>query len=219
MRLVACLLSALALPSLVSGAEPGTIEIATTGDEVHFLAAGPADGRPVLLLHGGRFDSSTWEGLGTLNLLAGEGYRAIALDLPGYGRSWEAHGSETKFLGRFVRKMKLSPPVVVSPSMSGRFAYPLAADHPEAIAGLVALAPAGTPEFASRPDVFSVPLLIVWGDQDTVFPVDQGRHLATAVPGSRLLILEGAGHPSYLDRPDQFHQALLEFLAGLEASS
>lgn len=37
----------------------------------------------VLFLHGQAFTSETWEALGTLALLAAEGYRAIAIDLPG----------------------------------------------------------------------------------------------------------------------------------------
>lgn len=37
----------------------------------------------VLFLHGQAFTSKTWEALGTLALLAGEGYHAVAIDLPG----------------------------------------------------------------------------------------------------------------------------------------
>lgn len=37
----------------------------------------------VLLLHGQAFTSGTWQALGTLALLAAEGHRAVAIDLPG----------------------------------------------------------------------------------------------------------------------------------------
>jgi len=214
-----CALGALGCAALAAAAEPGTIAVAATGGEVHYLAAGPAAGRPVLLLHGARFDATTWEGLGTLDLLAAAGYRAIAVDLPGYGRSRDARGAEDAFLGRLVRKMGLVSPVVVAPSMSGRFAYPLAVDPRSALGGLVAVAPAGTPEFGDRLASSGVPLLVVWGDQDAVFPLAQGRRLAAAVPDGRLAVLEGAGHACYLDRPDRFHRVLLDFLAAIDEGS
>lgn len=37
----------------------------------------------MVLLHGQAFTSKTWEELGTLSLLASNGYQALALDLPG----------------------------------------------------------------------------------------------------------------------------------------
>src|SRR5688572_25069784 len=55
--------------------------------KLRWLEAGPEGGLPVLLLHGQRFHSKTWKELGTLDRLAKEGFRAIALDLPGFGAS------------------------------------------------------------------------------------------------------------------------------------
>ena len=40
----------------------------------------------------------------------------------------------------------------------------------------------------------SAPTLVVHGDADPMFPVEHGRALAAAIPGARLLLLEGAGH-------------------------
>ena len=57
------------------------------GKPLFRTTAGPADGRPVLLLHGAAFDSGTWQKLGTIDVLANAGHRVIAVDLPGFGKS------------------------------------------------------------------------------------------------------------------------------------
>ncbi|HEY3714333.1 MAG TPA: alpha/beta hydrolase [Jatrophihabitantaceae bacterium] len=58
------------------------------------------------------------------------------------------------------------------------------------------------------------PTLVVHGDHDPLLPLPHGQALRDAVPGARLLILEGAGHD--LPRPlwDVFVPALLQHTAG-----
>ena len=48
-------------------------------------------------------------------------------------------------------------------------------------------------------------------------PVALAETLHRALAGSRLEILPGAGHASYLDQPETFHRVLIEFLAGLDS--
>ena len=71
----------------VAGAEVSDGSVELQGHRVHLLTAGPKTGRAVLLLHGGKFQAATWKTLGTLDVLADAGYRAVAIDLPGSGKS------------------------------------------------------------------------------------------------------------------------------------
>ena len=60
----------------------------------------------------------------------------------------------------------------------------------------------------------AVPTLIVWGAGDRIIPVAHGRRSAELMPGSRLEIVEGAGHFPHATRPDVLADLLVEFLAG-----
>ncbi len=101
--------------------------------------------------------------------------------------------------------------MVVAPSASGAFAFPLVVEHPQAVAGFVGVAPAGAETWWERLPDLAVPTLLVWGENDRVFPLATGRRLAARIPGARLAVLPGASHPCYLDRPDEFHQELIAF--------
>lgn len=182
---------------------------------LHAFVAGPATGRPVLLLHGARYDAETWRELGTLTLLGERGYRAVALDLPGFGASTPVDHSAAELLALLLPRLGLERPVVVAPSMAGRYALPLVARHPELVGGLVVVAPAGITEHRQGLAGSATPTLIVWGSEDEVLSVTHARELAGLVPESEIVLLDGAGHAGYLEQPDVFHRALLDFLAGL----
>ncbi|KAL2299682.1 hypothetical protein Nmel_012527 [Mimus melanotis] len=188
--------------------------------EVPAAAVGP--GRPdVLFLHGQAFTSKTWEALGTLALLAGEGYRAVAIDLPGYGDSppvemvVTAQGRQT-FLDHVLQELGMQRPVLVSPSMSGRFALPFLLAHGDQLAGFVPIAPVGTKDYtAEQYRRVQTPTLILYGDRDTRLAPQALQNLQH-LPEHRVAVLSGAGHACYLDKPVDFHQALLGFLRQLK---
>jgi 3-oxoadipate enol-lactonase len=63
----------------------------------------------------------------------------------------------------------------------------------------------------------TVPTLILVGAEDAITPVADSEKMNQAVAGSRLVVLENAGHVSNLERTEEFNEALLDFLS--EASS
>lgn len=63
----------------------------------------------------------------------------------------------------------------------------------------------------------NVPTLIIVGNQDAITPVEDSETMQREIRGSELRIIEGAGHVSNLEQPEEFNRALLTFLQGLEA--
>jgi pimeloyl-ACP methyl ester carboxylesterase len=213
---MAALGGALGLGAAAPVAEDPVETVEFQGHRLHTLRRGPEGGRSVLLLHGAKFNSDTWKNLGTLDVLADAGFRAVALDLPGFGKSPRWTFDHTKLLAELLPILGLGRPVLVSPSMSGSVSFPLILEHPELVRGFVAVAPAGTPKYAGLLKDNPVPTLIVWGGHDRVFPISQAKLLAASFKKARVVILPDAQHPSYLDQPDRFHASLLEYLASLD---
>jgi len=61
-----------------------------------------------------------------------------------------------------------------------------------------------------------VPTLIVWGDRDRIIPVSHAYATHELIPGSRLVVVEGAGHFLPVEQPAAFLEALKDFLATTE---
>jgi pimeloyl-ACP methyl ester carboxylesterase len=56
------------------------------------------------------------------------------------------------------------------------------------------------------------PCLLIWGEVDPLVPPELGRELRAKIQGSRLHILQGAGHILMYDHAEQFNKAVLQFL-------
>ena len=58
----------------------------------------------------------------------------------------------------------------------------------------------------------SVPVQLIWGEQDAVIPVDHGRMAHSAMPGSQLEVFPRSGHFPFHDDPERFVEVVQRFI-------
>jgi pimeloyl-ACP methyl ester carboxylesterase len=117
-----------------------TTEVEVGGVPLRARISGPADGVPVLLIHGIARSLEDWTE--AQDLLAAAGHRVISTDLPGFGFSRK--GRERPGLPAFGRAMAGlldavgvgQPAHVMGNSLGGGVSMTLAVDHPGRVASL-----------------------------------------------------------------------------------
>ncbi len=57
----------------------------------------------------------------------------------------------------------------------------------------------------------NVPTLLVWGEQDTITPLQEARALQTAIAGSQLVVIPQAGHFVHKKNPSAVAAAIVDF--------
>ena len=78
---------------------------------------------------------------------------------------------------------------------------------------LKTLAASVSQDRAAPLEQLAMPVLVVSGDEDRVYPQTLARAMAQRIAGAELLVLEGCGHLSNLEQPERFNAALLDFLS------
>ncbi|XP_020384643.1 protein ABHD14B isoform X1 [Rhincodon typus] len=201
----------------------GTVQV--EGQQLFYRQTAPAEQTPrlsVLLLHGIRFSSDTWLKLGTLQELAGAGYQAVAIDLPGLGNSKEATApakvgdlAPDSFLLSVLKGLELNSVVIISPSLSGMYSLPFLFGHCDMVRGFIPVAPICTEKFsAEQYSSVQTPTLIVYGQEDKSMGETSFNHLRN-LANHKVHVMTGAQHACYLDNPEEWHRTVLEFLKNL----
>ncbi|XP_077430181.1 putative protein-lysine deacylase ABHD14B [Vanacampus margaritifer] len=203
----------------------GSVEVAGCTSPLFYRQSRPSSGdikMSVLLLHGRRFSSENWLSIGTLRTLANVGCRAVAIDLPGLGRSSSAEApaaagelAPAAFLTDVCERLQLSPVVLISPSLSGVYSLPFLLQQQHLLRAYIPIAPIRTDKISAQQyRGVKVPSLIVYGDGDTELGQVSLSNLCQLANHS-VAVMKGAGHACYLDDPDAWHKILTDFLAKL----
>lgn len=137
---------------------------ASDGIRIHYVDEGPRDGEPVVMLHG----QPTWAYLYRrfLGALADAGYRAVAHDQMGFGRS-DKPGAESEYtiarharhFGELMEDLGLDGVTPVLQDWGGPIGLAWAVEHPERVRRLVLFNtwPGGAiPDYPTTPLMFRV---------------------------------------------------------------
>ncbi len=141
-----------------------------------YAAGGPADGLPVLFLHGWALGHRSYRG--ALERLLDMGCRVVAPALPGFGGTADLPGRSFSIAGyadwvdEFLDAAHLDEPaLVVGHSFGGGVAIKLASDHPERVGSLVLVNSIGGSAWKTGRTVRSMAERPLW-DWGLHFPSD-----------------------------------------------
>ena len=180
--------------------------------------------RAVVLAHGGRFEKGSWEKQALVLVKAG--FRALAIDLRGFGLSKEGPQSARSDFGspldvlaavRYLREKGAENVSVVGASMGGDAALDAMAAAPGEIDRLVLLASGayGQPEKWKGRKLF----IVARDDANDAGPrLPKIRAQYEKAPDPKeLIIVEGSAHAQFLFQTDQGERVMREILRFLSA--
>ena len=184
------------------------------GLHIRYLQDGT--GSPVILLHGYNFFSDTWVEAGIFDTLA-RYYSVYSFDMP-YGPKSRSDKLDTQdgdeyadFLHAFLHHLAIPEPVLIGASISGEVTLRyLLRGHPAKAA--VVIGPVGLKNLGQQLSRISVPLLAIWGDRDQISSPSDSHILTEHIKTAAIMMVEGAGHPCYLDEPVKFTGIVQDFL-------
>ena len=70
----------------------------------------------------------------------------------------------------------------------------------------------GQHDVTRRLNELKIPVQLIWGANDPLFPLVHASRAQSLIGGSRLAVIEGAGHTPQAERPEEVNRVLREFL-------
>ncbi len=122
------------------------MQLVISGTIANYQVVNPKAKTLFIILHGWGQNANHW--LEVAKLLSPQ-YQYLLLDLPGFGNSQHLlmeHPSVpdyTIFLVHFIKKLKLSRPILLGHSFGGQIALDFAIKYPQALSKLILVSPAG----------------------------------------------------------------------------
>ncbi len=146
-----------------------------------YIDAGPTNGERLLCLHGQPTWSYLWRHM--IPLLTAAGFRVIAPDLIGFGRSDKpAHRSDytyrrhVEWMGSFIETLNLSELTLVCQDWGGLIGLRVVAELPERFVRIV-VSNTGLPDAKNIPDAMAKPMRDLFERVPALAPEEMGKKL------------------------------------------
>jgi pimeloyl-ACP methyl ester carboxylesterase len=115
----------------------------------------------------------------------------------------------------FGRSAWHNPDLITDEIWEG-YLLPLRADNWDRALYEAVIAGNDAVDLTAHLDAFTLPTLVITGDDDRIIPTDSSIRLAEALPNAGLVVIENCGHIPHEECPDAFLEAVFDFLAELE---
>ncbi|WP_434564747.1 alpha/beta hydrolase [Thermoanaerobacterium thermosaccharolyticum] len=184
------------------------------GAKIHYLISGDGEKDTVLLLHGKKFTADDWRNAGIVDYINNEGYKVVAVEVPGYGKSEMLDIPYEEFIKKFADDLNLDKFHIVGPSFSGEISIKFALKYQDMLKSLVIIDSINVDKYKERLKEIKVKTLIVWGKKDDVAPYEFAMMLKENIPDAKIYTFEELGHTCYLKEPKVFSKELIDFLSG-----
>jgi len=198
--------------------------------EIYYEVHG--SGFPLVLSHTGRAGLADFAQNNTPVLA--QRYQVVVYDRRGCGQSKAPEGSDSpetwvQDLHGLLQHLGIQHAYIGGVSYGAMLSVEFTLAHPDMVAGLISSCGSpfgwgqGRPNAIPFPDrrdrltSIRAPILWVYGENDQGFPPSMGEEAQGLTPGSELVVVQGAGHSPQRDAPGVFNQALLDFLARVDA--
>jgi pimeloyl-ACP methyl ester carboxylesterase len=193
-----------------------TLEVSVRGVRSPVLTAGPRDGaEAVVFVHGNPGPADDWRELLTR---AGELGRAVAPDMPGYGRAGQPKDfsySVDGYASRPAFRMLLGRenPRLTRDQIDRIYDASRSRVTKRAVLKLYRATPAAKlADLAPALRPLDRPALVIWGTKDAYLPREQAERQRQSFPSARVELLEGGGHWVMLEDPERVASLVIPFL-------
>jgi len=176
---------------------------------VYFKSEAAESKKNIVLMHGYSFESSVWDKIGLPNALNKIGYNVYAVDEPGFPKSRNKQISNDlffDFLKDFITKLGGS--CLLGSSAGGYLAAKFSEENASLVKCLILVGAGNLNEIKS---LSGINLLGVWGSLDNTFSPESASKEIERL-GGKFVIINGARHACYLDKPDDFNKIVVNFL-------